>query len=264
MLKFSGLVFMILLNAICLNRIIIINKIIKTPSYLSSFVFVICSLPLIHLLNYWAFTISTLLFILIYNEIVQFNDTMERPGGVFKTGFFLGLIILIDYNTVFLYPSILFALLHYRQFNRKNFLIQLIGVLYPLMFYYILGVFDYINSNLLYTQAHSFETMYSYFKMYPTFLLIILTILLLSLYELYNNYYKKNEKSKRGFKMLLVIALTILTHALFAKSLKLLGFLIMPITITITNYLLYTKHKKFRTFLLGLLIVSFVFEIFYL
>ena len=75
---------------------------------------------------------------------------------------------------------------------------------------------------------------------------------------------KKNEKAKRGFKILLVIVLTILTHALFAKSLKLLGFLIMPITITITNYLLYTKHKKFRTFLLGLLIVSFVIEIFYL
>jgi len=264
MLKFSGLIFMILLNAICLNRILLINKIIKIPSYLSSFIFVICSLPLIHLLNYWAFTIATFLFILIYNEMIQFNNVMEGAKGVFKTGLFLGLIIMIDYNTIFLYPIILFALLHYRQFNGKNFLIQLIGVLYPLMFYYILGGFDYINTSLLYAQNPSFETIYSYFKMYPVFLLIILTVLLLSLYELFNNYYKKNEKAKGGFKILLVIALTILIHALFSKSLKLLGFLIMPITIIITNYLLYTKHKKFRTFLLGLLIVSFMFEIFYL
>ena len=37
---------------------------------------------------------------------------------------------------------------------------------------------------------------------------------------------------------------------------------IMPLTIILTNYLIYTQYRKFRTFLLGLLLIFILFETF--
>ena len=55
-------------------------------------------MPLIHLESHWGATISMSLLILIYAEIINLTDSVNIKKKIFKTGFILGLLIMIDYD----------------------------------------------------------------------------------------------------------------------------------------------------------------------
>ena len=87
-------------------------------------------------------------------------------------------------------------------------------------------------------------------------LMMITVLIILAIRELYNNYYRKTEHAKKAFIILVIITLVIVLKSLIT-SWKFIYLLNIPITILITNYLIYIKSIKVRTFLLGLLLVSF-------
>ena len=263
MLKIGGLLLMILLNAFLLNKAIIQHRVIKIPSHIISLIFIILSLPLIHLESHWGATISMSLLILVYAEIINLADSINIKKIIFKTGFIVGLLIMIDYHFSWFYFIILVSLLYYSQFNWKHFFIQLIGFVYPIGTYYVLSVMSYqiiLNPGKL---DLVFSDKY-YFDDYHIFLSIIFILLILSINELYHNYYRKKENAKKAFNLLLFFSIIILLQTIASTSLTFIHLMIIPMTIIFSNYLIYTKHKKFRTFLLGLLFISFIFKFVYL
>ena len=263
MLKIGGLLLMILLNAFLLNKAIIQHRIIKIPSQIISLIFILLSLPLIHLESHWGATISMSLLILIYTEIINLTDSINTKKIIFKTGFILGLLIMIDYHFSWLYFIILVSLIYYSRFNWKNFFIQLVGCVYPIGTYYLLSLMNYqiilnaIKLDLIFSNKY-------YFDDYHIFLSIIFILLIVSINELYHNYYRKKENAKKAFNLLFFFSIIILLQTMASTSLKFIHLMIIPMTIIISNYLIYMKHKKFRTFLLGLLFISFMFKFIYL
>ena len=264
MVKTGGLLLMILLNAFLINKSVIPSKVIKIPSYMISLIFIILSLPLIHLTQHWGATISMSILILIYTEIINFTDLINIKKTIFKTGFFVGLLTMIDYHFIWIYLIIIMSLLYYSQFNWKHFFIQFIGFIYPAGFYYTLYLSNYNIPENPFRLTASFDQLDHYFYDYHVFLFGILILFILSMIELYNNYYRKKENAKKAFNLLFVFIIFFSIQSLFLNSLKFIHLLIIPSTILIANYLIYTKHKKFRTFLLGLLFISFTFKFFHL
>tara|TARA_B100001250_G_scaffold83717_1_gene69092 strand:- start:728 stop:1522 length:795 start_codon:yes stop_codon:yes gene_type:complete len=264
MIKTGGLLLMILLNAFLINKAVIQHGVIKIPSYMVGLIFIVLSLPLIHLNLHWGVTISTSILILTYHEIINLSDSINIKKTVFKTGFFVGTLIMIDYHFIWLYLIIIISLPYYAQFNWRNCLIQLIGLIYPFGFYYSLSASNYHIPTTPFDLDLSFNQLDYYFYDYYPFLFGILILLMLSMIELYRNYYRKKENAKKAFNFLFIFIIVIILKTLFLDNLKFIHLLIVPGTILIANYLIYSKHKKFRTFLLGLLFILFTLKFFQL
>ena len=256
MLKITGCVLMIMLNAIFLNRIMLVNKVVKINSYVFGIIFTIISLPLIHVQNYFMVNSLNLIIILIYGELITFPDSNNNIKRIFNSGLMIGLIGMLDHNLNYFYIIILLSLFYYNIFNWRNLIIQIIGFICPLIFCSILIFLEHIPVNLMRTLNVSFHNTHLYFFQHYIMLITISMLIILATYELYNNYYRKTENSKKAFGLLIIIITIILLHGLAIGSWEFIYLLNIPITIIITNYLIYIKIIKFRTFLLGLFLGS--------
>ena len=258
MFKVGGLLFIYFISAFWLNYNVIKNKTIKTPSYLTSLIFIILSLPLVHLQNPLGTALSTLFLTFIYVEVINSADSTNPKKRILNAGFLLGCLITLNHSFICFYLIILIALIYYQIFNWRHAAIQIIGILYPITICYII-----FAPPLLETNKSIFVHEYSVFYKDLKCLLILLILLILSLKELYHNYYKKMEKSKKAFNLLFVILIMISLQAIVLHSVSFIHLLILPLTIIIANYLIYIKYKKFRTFLLGLLLITFMLKFLY-
>ncbi len=256
MFQIISLLFIYILSGFWLNYNLIKEKTIKMPSYLSSIVFIVLCLPFISLNNSWYMALSIFFLICIYIEILGFSDSSEIKKRIFKTGFLLGVLILIDNSFLIFLPLIIGALIYYNHIFWRYFVIQLIGLIYPLGLYAILQRF--VNIVLKFQPTIDLKLFYND----PKLIAVLCIILILALRELYQNTYKKTEKSKKGFNLIYIISILIILQAIVLNSLKFINLLSLPITIIIANYLIYLRNKKFQTFLLGLLIIVFSIKIF--
>lgn len=263
MLKTILFIFLSVCNSTFFNRSIVINKLIKIPSYIFTLIFIIISLPIISHPSSSVILITTILLIATYNEIIQFNNKNNKTV-ILRSGFFIGLMTVIDVNLWIFYLLILFGLFYYKEFNWKHFLIQLIGVILPLVSYCNLILLDFEIINLMYTNQYFAQPSTHVLNKYPVFFSILSILLLLAGNELYNNYYKKTEHAKKGFMIIFIIIPIVIVNIIFSHNFTFSYFLALPITILIGNYLIYIKQVYFRTFLLGLLFISFLLDIFYL
>tara|TARA_B100000700_G_scaffold314596_1_gene401396 strand:- start:117 stop:887 length:771 start_codon:yes stop_codon:yes gene_type:complete len=250
MLKVSGLLFVYFLSGFWLNYNVIKEKTIKMPSYLTGCVFIILALPLVNFTSSWQVALSILCLVCIYIEIIGMKSVAASKRRIFKIGFFLGCLMLFDYTFFLGYPFVCGALIYYSQFSWRHFIIQLIGLLYPLGGWAIIFGSFKLNELTPINETQVYQGVY--------WMVILCFFLLLSLKELYHNYYKKSEQSKKAFNVLLVICILVFLYSLLFNTLQFVYILILPFTIIIANYLIYMKHTKFRTFLLGLLIITFM------
>jgi len=253
MFEIGGLLFIYVASALWLNYNMIKEKTIKIPSYLTSFTFITLSFPLVNLQNAWNIALSLLFLICIYVEIIGVQNASNPKRKVFKTGFLLGCLILLDRSFCGFYPIILISLIYYQQFNWRHFIIQLLGLSYPLSLCYVL-----YSTVILPFKDLVLVDIYADFYRDPQWFFVIFILLIISLKELHYNYNKKTEKSKKAFNLLFVILMIIALQALLLSSMKFIHLFALPIAIIIANYLIYIRYKKFRTFLLGLLLVTFV------
>ena len=124
--------------------------------------------------------------------------------------------------------------------------------------YSTLVLLEYIPNEISNPVNESLQNIYLIFSKYPIMLVVVGILIIPSIYELYNNYYRKTENAKKAFGLLIIMIIVILIHSVIVKSLNFTYLLNIPITIIIVNYLIYLKSIKFRTFLLGLLLISFL------
>lgn len=256
-------IFILFIGGWNLNKLVIENKIIKIPSSLPSIILFILCLPLLISQDSIQIFILIALSIYTYKGILKMNDLNTSKINFFNIGFFCGLLTLFNINLLIFYPLILLALVSSGQFNYKNMTVLFVGLIYQLLIFYSLKYFDFINLNLMYNSVE-YKSLNVILNRYSEFIFITLIVTTVSAYELYINYNKKKEMGRRGIKILLFTSVIIILHAFIFQYFYLLLLLIIPKSIIISNYLLYTKFKNVRTFLLGLLITLLMINTLYL
>lgn len=260
MLKVSMFLFINFLNSIAYNSIVLKQKTIKKPSYLTGLIYFTLSLPLANLENSLIIMISSFLLIGLYGNTINLTQIHEIKKTILKISFFLACLLIIDFKFILFYPLILGTLFYYQQFNWKNCIIQLLSIIYVFGTFYAFD-FLFFSSN---TWGFEMTQNINYLKIFNYPIIITLLISLVLAYsELNKNFYKKTESSKKGFYILFCFFLITLASVIFFRSFNLAYVITIPATIVISNYLIYTKYKKFRTFLLGLLIIVFTLKFLY-
>ena len=101
MLKVSMFLFINFLNSIAYNNIILKQKTIKKPSYLTGFIYFILSLPLINLENNVVILISSFLLINLYGNIINLHQSNEIKKTILKISFFLACLLIIDFQLIY-------------------------------------------------------------------------------------------------------------------------------------------------------------------
>ena len=260
MLKVSMFLFINFLNSIAYNNIILKQKTIKKPSYLTGFIYFILSLPLVNLENNVVILISSFLLINLYGNIINLHQSHEIKKTILKISFFLSCLLIIDFQFILFFPLTIGTLFYYQQFNWRNIIIQLLSIVYVIGTFYAFAFLFFssnnwgggIIQNMNYLQLFN----------YPIIITLFIT-LLFALTELNKNFYKKTESSKKGFYILFCFFLITIASVIIFRSFNFAYLIAIPTTIVISNYLIYTKYKKFRTFLLGLLIILFILKFLY-
>ena len=262
MLKITWILITIL-TAIVFNKIILNKKISKIPSYLFSFIFLILSLLFINTTNLWILSMGAFFIIISYGEMITSNKNNNLHGRILKASIFIGIAGLLDYSLYFFALINLLLIISDKEINWRSIIIQILGLSWPFLFIFIVtslypnGPLNMMPQNLLTTTTINLSQKY-------ISLCILGIIFIPAIMELYHNFHKKNDTAKKAYAGLLLMSVIVMILAIINQSFAFIYFLTIPLTLVITNYLLYTKHRYFRTFLLGLLLISILLEFFYL
>ena len=261
MLKISAFITLVIFNSLVLHKVLISHKIIKNTNYLTMAIFILLSLPIMHLESSWIIISTNFLLVLILNELLNLAQSNNPQKQVFNAGFYVGIIWVIQFYLGIYYFLISFFLGYEKKYSPRNFITQNVGVLVPIVIFYsilffIQPDFNFLNKNesLLNNSLSQYTASYA----------LLIFIIILAVIEIVYNFHKKKIKSKQTFLIIVVITALSVFSALVWNFKQFAYLTITPITIIVTNYLIYTKYIGFRTFLLGLWIVLFLFEFFYI
>ena len=260
MLQIISFVSLIVLNAVILNQVLVHHAIIKKPNYLSIFIFSLLALPIIHIEDSWIIIIANFLLVFILNELFALSNSMEHQKKILNSVLLVGLMSIINFYFSIYYLLINSCLVYYRKYNIKNLIILNIGVSVPFVIYYSISYFTNFNYILLNIDVINANSPFNYKISYS----LIILIVIIALKELISNFHKKKIKSKQAFILLGIITLLIISQIIIWGFMAFAYLSIIPITICVNNYLIYTIHTGFRTFLVGLWVIVFLFEFFYI
>ncbi|MAQ48043.1 MAG: hypothetical protein CMD27_04110 [Flavobacteriales bacterium] len=256
MLKISAFITLIILNALVLHQVLISHKVIR-KNYFTIGMFTLLSLPILYIENYWTIIIANFLLVLIINELMDLSRSNNTQKEIFNSSFLAGLMSVIHFSFGIYYLLIIFFLGYYKNNNLKNFITQNMGFLVPFIIVYSILFFiqpdhNFLNKNAILPSNAFYKHIASYT------LMIFITIL--ACIEIVYNFHKKKITSKKLFVIIGIIIILSLCPILIWNLRQFAYLAIIPITVCMTNYLIYAKHIRFRTFLVGLWIVLFLFE----
>lgn len=260
MLQIISFVSLIVLNAVILNQVLVHHAIIKKPNYVSIFIFSLLALPIIHIEDYWIIIIANFLLVFILNELFALSNSMEPKKKILNSGLLVGLMSIINFYFSIYYLLIKSCLVYYKKINIKNWIILNIGFSVPFVIFYSISYFTNLDYIILNTDLINTNNPLNYKISYSLMILIVIVALI----ELGFNFHKKKIKSKQAFILLAIITLLIISQIIIWGFMAFAYLSIIPISICVNNYLIYTIHTRFRTFLVGLWVVIFLFEFFYL
>lgn len=253
LLQISILIIITLLSAGILNNMMISNKIIKVPSYIYMYVYIGLSLLMITTKPFWVILIINLLLILLYRELIQLAGTNNKTN-LFNSGFFIGTMTIINFKFIIFYMLGLFALLYYKNLNWKSIVTQMTGFINPLILFF---AFQMILYGDIISPQYNLEFTFANLNVS---IIAWLVLILFSIKELYQSFYKKTIYSRKAFIVLNFILAIVFVQILLGNFADFIFLAILPFTIIISNYLIYFKYHRFRTFLLGLLFILFLFD----
>lgn len=258
--------FLIGLQAIYFNKIMVSQHIIKRNSFLPAFFYVIFSsmIPEMHTLHPAIFANSFLLLAL--QKTHGLYKLKKAQFRIFDAGLYIGLTILCFLPSVWYVVILIVGLTSYQIAGIKYHIISLLGVLCTI---YLWATWVFFQENSISILENFFFNPFDtnrdiqwgdlhYLSVYLTFAFIAL----IAIRDLFLFIKQKDIKARKAFQInytyLVLSFLALCTLPII--DFRQLHFLVIPISGITANYYLYTKKKKLPSVALFLLLVS----IFYL
>ncbi|MBJ04932.1 MAG: hypothetical protein CMP65_03410 [Flavobacteriales bacterium] len=253
----------LLICAIIFNSIMVKSNILKIPNVYFGTTFLIFSMPLIMIFPYVTVSILCLLFGGLYYELITLKQVNNKYLNIFNAGIILGISLILDYNLILLYFFACLILAYYKELEIRTILILLLGSISIIPLYYFSIELSFFEKNQITTLQYNLDQLKELYLSFKFFLFLCLILFGVSLSELYKNYYKKSEYAKKAFSILIIMGLLIVLNSIIFQKHRYIFCLIIPLSILITNYLIYIKRPFFRTILLGLLLLAFFIDSYY-
>lgn len=238
-----------------LNNMIYEKNIIRKENLLISFIFILTSCSFTNTLQAW---VGAFLLLFLFNYLLD-SYQKELPFSQFyNASFLLAILTFIFPNSIYLIFIIVIAGINYSNLNFRIIITIILGLITPYLFYFI---FSYI-SNIAFLMPQFFD--FSQIKLSTVnywhlskkiWVATVIIILLFSFIEIFKWLYKKSIKSRRTF-MTIIWFLIFSTIIALHSSWQYFYFTLIPISIIMGNYFVYTKNRKIANILFLLLVIS--------
>tara|TARA_B100001287_G_scaffold124310_1_gene104781 strand:+ start:8616 stop:9557 length:942 start_codon:yes stop_codon:yes gene_type:complete len=240
-----------------LNNMIYEKNVLKKESVVISFVYVALTAPFfksIHL------GIASLLILFLFSSMIDGYQKEQPFSQYFNSSFILGVLILFLPNLIFLLMLLYINGINYSNLNLRSILITILGLIIPYTFYCmylflfdkeIIIPFDF-DTSILEVQNLTL-TLYQ-----KSWLIILFVISLFSFMELFIWLYKKSIKSRKTF-MTIIWFFIITIFISFAFDYRYIYIAMMPLTIILSNFFVYTNSRLIANASFLLLLISSLF-----
>lgn len=244
------------ISAVCINRIFAKNLLIKKYSILPAFIFLLLSSAQ-HLLSYNNTIIPFLLFCLTLVNLSNIYPAEKVNKRIFDSGLILSSSIIINPLLVLITTPLIFIFQMLYGFNQaKRILISITALLTPILIYFsckfiILSQTDFIDTTFQSSQL----TINNISNILTTFIFPI-AISAVSIYDLQSNFQNKKALSRKFILLFMIqglIHLILLTITPLPTYTSI--FILLPMTLLITNYFEHIKAKWIHQTLFALFII---------
>lgn len=248
--------FLPILQSIGLNNLIYEKDVIKKNSLLVAPVFLLLCAPFLSEVNGWI--ISFLLIFYLNTLFACFQK--DKPFALgFNANFLLSTIALFYTEILLLFPLIIITLLTFQNLSWRSFLIALIGLVLPVLFYWCYSFLFNVPFNYsLPTYIMPSITLpavdhLTYFSL--IWYTLVAVIIVFSFLELCFWMYKKSIRSRKSFFIILAYLL-LLVFIEFENSYFLT---LTPIAIIVANFFVYSKRTRLTEVLFFLFVITSVY-----
>lgn len=253
---------LLMMGAAILNYVINEHEILGKQSYLPAlfYILLMSSSPFHLALHPGLF--ANLFLMLAMNQLFNIYRKEISFSQVFDAGLLIALASLFYLPSILLFPLVWIALIVFRPFIWREWIIALIGLIVPYLYlcvyYFWQGSLDHIKEHLGFmVKAEGLNIVkmsgYSYF-----FIAIIILLVILSLGNLFAGLTVNNKlKAKNS----LILWSWFLLFSLFMfpiYSIKYISFIAIPLSVFYANYFLQVKKEWWAEFLFLILIISIV------
>ena len=244
-------IFLCVYISLKLSNVIYTKNIIRKDNIIVGAVFVFLASAYIDKLF---LLFSSFLMLLLLNELIDSYQKENPFSQYFNASFIISLLTFFYPNLFLLIFLLIINSINYSNFSWRILIIVLLGFLTPYSFYWIYSVLteqsllvpDFFNYSLKSVNFYLTKNIYA---------IVLIFILLMSLIELTNWLYKKSIKSRKTFMN--IIWMLIITCVIgFLSDLFYFYFTIIPLTIIISNYFIYSKKRKIANILFFIFIIS--------
>ena len=245
--------FLLLLHSIGLNNMIYEKDVIKKSSLVLAPVFLLLTTPFIFQIESWIISFLLLFFL---NTLFTFYQK-ERPFSyAFNANFLIGCIAIFYADILLLYCLNIVTLLTFRNLNWRSFLISILGILLPFLFYWTYTFLFEISFTITLSSRDinliNFPNMFTMGYAELSWYIIVGFILLFSFLELLLWMNKKSIRSRKSF--LLIISFLVI--CCFIKIDNSYFLIVTPLSIVLANFFVYSKRKRLTEILFFLFVLS--------
>ena len=238
-----------------LNNIIYEKNIIRKENLVVGTTFILISSPFINTCDFW---VSGFLLLFVFNFLI---DTYQKDLPFYQfynASFLLALICYLHPKMIYFISLFIISGINYSNLNWRIVITILLGFITPYLFLFIilflidipLNLPDFFNLSLINTTISKSLC----FSQKAWFVILSLTAFF-SFFELFKWLYKKSIKSRKTFMTIMWFLIIILIITIFSEW-NYIYFSLIPLTIIISNYFIYTKNRKLANILFFLLVIS--------
>ena len=237
-----------------LNNIIYEKNVIRKENIVISYVFILISSPFVNIVEAW---VSSFALLFLFNFLIDSYQKDLPFSQFYNASIILGGLSFVYSNLIFLALLLIISGINYSNLNWRIIITILFGLLTPYLFYFVFVFltetdFQIPTFNLLQINLSIGETLHISKKIWIG---ILSVIILVSFIELFMWLYKKSIKSRRTFMTIIWFFVITLLIALYSNW-EYFYFTLIPLSIIIGNYFVYTKNRLLANSLFLLLIIS--------
>jgi len=217
-------------------------------------VFILISSPFVNIVEAW---ISSFALLFLFNFLIDSYQKDLPFSQFYNASIILGGLSFVYSNLIFLALLLIISGINYSNLNWRIIITILFGLLTPYLFYFVFVFltetdFQIPTFNLLQINLSIGEALHISKKIWIG---ILSVIILVSFIELFMWLYKKSIKSRRTFMTIIWFFVITLLIALYSNW-EYFYFTLIPLSIIIGNYFVYTKNRLLANSLFLLLIIS--------
>jgi len=261
-LNFSLTFVFINFNAVLLNRFFNKSHFFSKTTYTPAIIYLVL-ISFSHYLFFNPYIFEQFFLILFITRLLDLNQNESAIDTIFRAGLFIGLLFCLSPNYLILFPFGFFALLIIKAFNIKEWLVYLLGLCIPLIWFYALQfLFDrnYEFANFIgrYTMNSQLQII-DYIQMVGFLLIGIVNLLPLVPYYNHNKVIIKKQLLLVSLLQFFLIIILIVAYNFFGS----LDFsIIIPFSILIAINVNNIKSDSFVSFLLTILLIINIVNLF--